>query len=238
MGPSPDVTELQKIITDQNLLILRNDKPLHFFSQLKSYLTSIGQSSLPNYEAITKTSPNFHRINRIDERAFVKGCFHQFSFFPWNQDIFNLFDCFREQFHLKNMLSDHHKDSFLNSSESDFVARIAAQFYPKGEGFLNLHKDPIDRHQLCVPTLMMSQKGKDFFDGGSYFLDQNNKKIFVEDFANIGDTVYFDANLAHGVDLVDPDSKVPWLEFSGRWMLLLATNKIQSSNAIANSVEI
>ena len=233
-----DVDQIRDLILEQNLLILRNDKPPEFFEQFKIYLSGIGKFSLPNYEAITSTSPNFHRINRNDERAFVKGCFHQFSFFPWNQDLFDVFSNFRKQFELKNLLSRHEKDEYFVKYDDNFVARIAAQFYPAGEGFLNLHTDPVDRHQLCVPTLILSQKGHDFFEGGSYFLDKDGDKLFIEDYANVGDTAYFDAGLMHGVDLIDPEVKRPWLDFFGRWMLLFATNKIQSSNVIGNSKDL
>jgi hypothetical protein len=87
----------------------------------------------------------------------------------------------------------------------------------------------------------MSQKDKkngDFEDGGSYVINNMNKKIYLEEFADIGDIVLYDATIPHGVDLIDPKSKNHWLNFKGRWMMLFATNKLSNSDHIKNSIDL
>ena len=55
--------------------------------EIRDYLTKIGENSLPTYEPIEIGRPNFHRLNLDDERAHVRGCFHQFVFYPWNTAV-------------------------------------------------------------------------------------------------------------------------------------------------------
>ena len=84
------IQQIRKDIQEGDVYIVKNyfDKGLIY--SIREYCKRVGQSSIPNYVPIEKGAPNFHRINRLDKRAYVKGCFHQFSFFPWNQDYFNL----------------------------------------------------------------------------------------------------------------------------------------------------
>ena len=87
----------------------------------------------------------------------------------------------------------------------------------------------------------MSEKSKkgDFKTGGSYVLDKNNNKIFIEDHAKIGDLVMYNASIPHGVELIDKRKKFGnWEEFKGRWMMLIATNKISRTKIITNSKDL
>jgi hypothetical protein len=207
--------------------------------QLIDYLTQIGRSSLPNYHALEFGCPNHHRINREDPRSYVGGCFHQFSFFPWNQDLFGLFALFEPVFRLKNLLNGCEPRKFLSPvPEEGCTARIAFQFYPRGQGRLNRHQDPVDYHQLTVPLLLMTDRGKDFEVGGGYFEQENGKKLRIEDFAGIGDVVFANAQIPHGVDLVDPGSDSNWLEFLGRWVAIFPANKLAGNDRIANAFDL
>ena len=96
-------------IKNGSLLIIRNVIDKKKIKSIKKYLIKIGSNSLPRYESITSYTPNHHRIVRSDPRSFVKGCFHQFSFFLWNQDLFNLFEKTKKCFWLKNILAGKKK---------------------------------------------------------------------------------------------------------------------------------
>jgi hypothetical protein len=236
------INESKKNIQKGNLLIVKNVIDKNKIKNLKKYLIKIGSSSLPKYEPISHHSPNHHRIVRSDPRSFVKGCFHQFSFFPWNQDLFNLFEITKKCFWLKNLLAGKKKDVYLNiSKKSNVVSRVAFQFYPKGEGYLNLHQDPVGFHQVTAPLLIMSEKNQkgDFQTGGSYVLDKKDKKIFIEDYTTVGDLVIYNAAIPHGVEKIDKKSKPRnWEEFNGRWMMLIATNKISGNNKVSDSKDL
>lgn len=205
---------------------------------IREYLIKIGQNSLPNYQAIERGAPNFHRINDMDPRAYVKGCFHQFSFFPWNQDVFNFFTQFQKIYYLKNRLSCLPADIFLKQEpEKDCIARLSFQFYPVGGGVLNSHADPFDHHQLTVPVMMMSKKGEDFQHGGGYVMTPDQQKILLDDICDWGDVTFFNAQVVHGVAEIDPEKPRHWLDFEGRWIMLFAVNKLAGNTAISNSVD-
>lgn len=233
------IKEIRKHIQSGATYVIKSGIPRENLSRIREYLVQIGRGSLPNYHRIEKGCPNFHRINRWDERAYVKGCFHQFVFFPWNQDAFTLFELFKPVFQLKNLLSDLPADRFLDIEPEDgCTSRLAFQFYPRGGGALNRHMDPVDRHQLTVPVMLMSEKGKDFHQGGLYIETTDKKRILFDDIGNYGDIVFFNAQIIHGVDPIDPDDELNWSTFQGRWMALFAVNKLSEATDIPDSVDL
>ena len=206
---------------------------------MRDYLTKVGQHSLPTYEPIEIGRPNFHRINFDDERAHVRGCFHQFVFYPWNQDVFGLFQVFENLFRIKNLITGNASERFISRlGEDGVVSRLAFQFYPSGKGFLNRHQDPHGEHQLTVPTVCFSEKSRDFQSGGAFVEDVDGTRHYIDDNATIGDVVFFDARLIHGVEIVDSGVVRPWLDFVGRWTCLIATNKVTGNNQIPNAMDL
>ena len=207
--------------------------------EVRDYLTKIGQNSLPTYEPIKINRPNFHRLNHDDERAHVRGCFQQFVFYPWNLDIFGLFQIFENLFKLKNLITGNPAERFTGRhGEDGVVSRLAFQFYPSGRGFLNRHQDPHGEHQLTVPTVCFSEKSRDFQYGGAFIEDVDGSRHYLDDETSIGDVVFFDARLTHGVEIIDPHIVRPWLDFVGRWTCLVATNKVIGNNQIPNAVDL
>ncbi len=239
LNDSAKLESLKEKIVDDDLVVIKNVIDKSLIAELKSYLVNVGRSSFPNYEKIELGAKDFHRINNNDPRAYVKGTFHQFVFYPWNQNYFNLFDQFKKAYRVKNLLSNIGEEEFLDPKEGDdFTARIAFQFYPKGNGFLNEHRDPVDRHQIVVPILIMSEKGDEFNEGGVYFRYEDDEKVYVEDYTQIGDVAFFKASLRHGVEDIDPGTDSNWLDFKGRWMGLLAVNKFFNVTSVANAVDL
>ncbi len=207
--------------------------------RIEAYLRGIGQHSLPNYVPIEQGAPNHHRMSRFDERAYVGGCFHQFAFFPWNQDVFDLFSVFRRTYEIKNVLCGHPPGAFLGrQTEQGCTARLAFQCYPRGGGCLNLHADPVDYHQLVVPVMVMGERGRHFQQGGAYVQRADGERVWLDDAAGRGGVVYFNAQLPHGVAPIDPEAPMDWLSFQGRWMLLFAVNRLAGNTSIGNSVDL
>lgn len=233
------VPSLREQILRGDVFILKQAANPELLARIKEYLAQVGRNSLPNYFPIEPRCPNHHRINYNDNRSYVKACFHQFSFFPWNQDVFDLFKTFRTIFELKNMINEIDPGKFMGTEpEEGCIARLAFQFYPAGLGHMNKHADPVDHHQLVVPTLTMSRKGVDFNSGGAYVVAKDGSKLYTDDISEPGDVVLFNALMPHGVELIDREKTPDWLSFSGRWMLLFATNKLVSNTAIANAVDL
>jgi hypothetical protein len=235
-----EIESMKEIITCQKVVVIKNVWPIEYIEKIKNYLKSVGGNTIPNYNNIAPQSPNFHRLNINDNRAYVGGCFQQFNFFPWNQDYFSLFQNAQKIFNLKNRLSGLNENSFLFENgevDENFTARICFQFYPAGEGFMNKHSDPIGPHQFALPNLVMSKKGDDFLTGGTYF-EKDSERFYHEDFCDVGDIIFFDASLPHGVQTVDAGSSSDWLQYKGRWMGLFSINKFSSSAKISNSQEL
>lgn len=218
--------EARRSIVSGDILVARGMFDPEWVIAVRRYLIDIGRGSLPNYAPIRRGAPNFHRINRWDPRAHVVGCFHQFSFFPWNNDAWDLFEMTRRVFQAKNTISGNPADRFLDPSlTEDYSPRLSFQFYPKGTGGLNRHSDPVGEHQLTVPIMTMSHKGIDFEHGGAY-VDVDGERAHLDDLTVPGDVVFFDAGLPHGVEEIDPGVSLPWTAFEGRWMLLFAVNHV------------
>ena len=233
------ISELKKAVLGGSLLLARSVIDPALCTQLVAYLEQVGRSSLPAYAPIEVGSPNGHRLNRADERAYVPGCFHQFVFYPWNQDVFNLFEMVRPIYRLKNALSGNHPDRYLGrTGEDGLVTRLSFQFYPAGSGFLNRHRDPTGEHQLTVPTMALSTKGVDFMSGGAYLEDVDGRAHCLDDLTGPGDVMFFDSRLIHGVKVIDEDQPTDWLAFEGRWSLLIATNKTVDTIGVDDAVDL
>ena len=60
--------------------------------------------------------------------------------------------------------------------------------------------------------------------------------LVIDDIAEPGDVVYFNAACPHGVEPIDPDATLRWTTFAGRWMLLFAVNRLAGGTAVRNAV--
>ena len=121
-----------------------------------------------------------------DKRSYTKGCFHQFSFLPWNQDVFGFFDIAKPIYQLKNLLGNLPKNSFIDGNyKYQCVPRISFQFYPCGKGAMNRHRDPVDDHQLTVPLMLLGRKGIDYTSGGCFAEDSQGKWLHIFSFIEV-----------------------------------------------------
>jgi hypothetical protein len=231
--------QLQHAARAGDVLISRSVFPAALVQELKAYLSNVGRSSFPSYHPISANSPNFHRLNDNDERAYVRGCFHQFVFYPWNQDPFQIFVTFRDVFRLKNRIAGLPEMAFLaRIPEHSCVARTAFQFYPSGSGELREHMDPLDFHQVVVATLVMSHRGSEYNSGGLFVRGRDGTEIDIEAMVSPGDVMFFCGQVQHGVKRIDPEKRTRWLDFQGRWMGLFAINKVEGNIQISDSAEV
>jgi hypothetical protein len=239
LGDAERLQRVRENIAEGDIYIARRQFTPEWLHEVREYLTGVGRGSLPNYVPIEAGAPNFHRMNRNDSRAYVPGCFHQFVFFPWNQDPFDLFKACAPVYHMKNLLSGLPAGKYLGVQPEDgCTARLAFQVYPRGGGFLHRHADPVDYHQLTVPILQMSRKGNDFDSGGLYVQMSGGQDLIIDEIAAPGDVIYFNAACPHGVAPIDSDVPMRWTTFAGRWMLLFAVNRLAANTAIGNAVPV
>ena len=182
-------------------------------------------------------APNFHRMNRNDSRAYVQGCFHQFVFFPVEPGSLRLVQGVRACVpHEEPAQWTAAPKSFWATSPRTDARRAWPSRLPRGGGFLDRHADPVDHHQLTVPIMQMSRKGTDFHTGGLFVQLADGSDLVIDDVAEPGDVVYFNAACPHGVEPIDPDAPLRWTTFAGRWMLLFAVNRLAGNSAIGNAV--
>lgn len=229
------ISEIIKNLEKKRVVIIKNFYSKKLCNQILDYLKNIGSTSLPSYHQIEIGSPNFYRVNFEDNRSYVKGFFHQFNFFPWNQDQLNLFKTLEDGFILKNIINKLDKRKFFSPKDnSDCTIRLSFQFYPIHKGYLNTHSDPVSYHQKYLFMLSMSTIGKDFKNGGLYII-KNGKKILLDSYAHAGDLIIIKADTPHGVDIIDINKIYKPLSFKGRWMVIFSTNKLPNNNKIKNS---
>ncbi len=225
--------ELNSLIHSESVVIVKNYLQLNQVNSIIQFLLNHVSNTDPVYEAITHNSTNFYRTNFEDQRAFIKGHFHQVNFFPWNHDEFNFYLLFKNIFHLKNRLNNKNLDRFLDGTDANFVPKISFQFYDSGAGFLERHTDPVGEHQSVVPILVMSLKGSDFNDGGLE-VKVGEEWLSIDDYVHPGDLILIRGDIPHGVRMIDPEKDFNMLS-QGRWMGLFAINKVEGSKKASNS---
>jgi ectoine hydroxylase-related dioxygenase (phytanoyl-CoA dioxygenase family) len=103
---------------------------------------------------------------------------------------------------------------------------------------MNAHIDPAGPHQAVVPTLMMSELGRDFREGGAFMKNSKGKIVWIEKHTNPGDVVLFSPKLVHGVAPIDPGEPVNWAAFEGRWMSIFAVNKLATNTRVAEAIDL
>ena len=179
-------------------------------------MSNLGKSQIPNYEKIEIGARNNHRLNFDDERAAVRGYFHQFNFFNWNQDIMNIFSKTEPLFQLKKQVTKLLQSKYIvenkistldyKQSRTPLIDRVSFQYYPRGWGYLGKHVDPININQSIVPTIVMSEFGKDY-KGGGFFLEYKEKVYYPEKNLSPGDILIFNPIYPHGVETIDQEYK-------------------------------
>jgi hypothetical protein len=105
------------------------------------------------------------------------------------------------------------KDKFWNA------CRI--HHYPRGGGFMSVHKDTYFPVQLgdkpfYQVSAALSRKGTDFMTGGGIVFDSEKKKVDLEAVGGFGSLVIFDGRGFHGVEDVDLDQVFDFSRTDGR----------------------
>lgn len=231
--------EMRENIANSNGYIIKNVVSPKLIDDIVKYLESVASNSLPAWYPLVNGCPDFYRINNFDKRSYVQAKMLQFNFHPWNQNMFDLFEKMKHIYYLKNQLSGIEHDAFLENIPADgHISRLAFQFYPQGGGCIKMHADPVGKHQVSVPVLMMSDKGKDYHQGGGSVINENDELVDVDSLMKKGDVVFFNAEVIHGVKPIDPEKDCNWLDFKGRWIMIASVIKTLANDETPNSLQI
>jgi len=174
-------------------------------------------------------TPNFHRIinKNITKKYSLYAIKHSYFFYNWNIKS-KLEKNFKDQVYrhwryVKQLAGNKKFQYEDNIPSKNQIDRLQIVNYPHGGGELRDHVDP-RKNQRVVSGLIMSKKGKDFKTGGFYFRDKLNKKKNIENYLEIGDSVLFYGSIVHGVQPVDPEDKLNWKSYDGRWFVGMFVN--------------
>lgn len=233
------VEEVRAALRTRAAFIIRNVVDPGVLARIVDYLRTIGRHSLPTYEPLVEGARDFHRIVRADPRSYVSSVMHQFSFHPWNQNVYDLFTIMRPVFEMKNLFGGFERGQFLGNTPRDpYIARIAFLHYPRGGGTMSTHADPVGEHQLAVPILQLSQRGRDHRTGGAFAIGEDGERVDVEARMRPGDVFLMNGEVMHGVAPIDPDVPLDWLSFQGRWIMLAAVIKTALNTTAPDALQV
>ena len=160
------IDKIAKSLDDNKVVVIKNFYNKKLCKLIVNHLKSIASGSMTSYHPIKINSPNFYRVNFDDKRSYVKGFFHQFSYFPWNQDQLNLFNIFEDAFILKNRINKIEDKRFFNPVDnSDYLIQDLGNI---GTGIRPMF--------FTLPEIIGASSGYTLYD--YYFPDPSKMKLF------------------------------------------------------------
>ncbi|PPR45481.1 MAG: hypothetical protein CFH18_00475 [Alphaproteobacteria bacterium MarineAlpha5_Bin8] len=203
-----------------DIIVIKKAFDEDFIFSLKTRITEYVNTNESSFFKITEGVKNFYR--NIDEKVAnkysIKAIKKSAYFFPWNKDEFDFFEKINKTWRIIKLVSGYFENCWEDNTPKDgIIDRIQVVNYPPNTGGLELHQDPY-LYQKFFINIYLSKKGKDFEEGGIYCIDQNNKKINLEDKLDVGDCSFGFATIYHGVD--SPKGGVKNDQYlEGRWFL-------------------
>ncbi len=217
-----EINNLIKLFYDGSLIIIKNAFKKNDLEFIKDYLKKNYDNKKSEFYKLTENCPNFHRVigPKESKKYVLKSDRHDYYFFPWNRkkEKYDVFNLFYPKWRIIKLLSGLRPDEFEKNIPKDGpIDRILFRVYPNGTGYLQPHKDP--KTIRVITGIHLSQKGKDFDEGGLHFY-KNQKPIDVEKNFEVGDIALFYCSLKHGVKKISSKKKI-----GSRWWMCL-TNPI------------
>lgn len=152
-------------------------------------------------------------------------------------DVYGMREAFRRTARLRNLLSDVPLDWAVDGIDDGFWTAARMHHYPAGAGFMDTHQEIqvpkiYEEAGLSIayyqPLIVMSRRGNgadcDFETGGGFFM-QGEKKIFFEQYCNIGDVLVYDTRMFHGVSEIDPHLEFRQDSLAGRFAAFVTLYK-------------
>ncbi len=234
------IDKIKEEIANDKPVIIKGMYPKQLLAKIKQYLFNVGLNSLPSYHRLDHKIPDHHLILQNHPDSYVDSYAHKFYFYPWNQNIFNFFEIFKEMFQIKNLISGLDADKYFlaNPEDDDFVIRCLFHHYPTGGGFIAKHSDTVGTHQSVTSIAALSDKGKDFTNGGLYVIDENNQKVYIDDYLKSGSVLFFNPEIIHGVDEIEGSTEGGFFDPSGRWIMLGATIKTERNTIAKKAIQL
>lgn len=193
-----------------------------------------GRTTQVGFKPMIDNSPDFHVV--IDEEESKKfnynACRHSYFFFPWNQDPIGVWEETMKKWRVFKFVGGFDKYAYENAvpSRDLIIDRLQIIQYPSGGGGLESHIDPRHNQRMFLGAFM-SKRGVGYKEGGIYIMNDQKEKVDVEPLVDIGDMICGYPTVVHGVNPIDPGTKLDWNTPNGRWFLALYSN---DSNYVQN----
>lgn len=227
--------QIRSSVESGHIVVFKNAETSKNIENLKRYCFNILCSTLEVFAPIKQGCTNYVRFSQSDARANTPLFCNSVSFFPWNRDLFNLFELYGDFYRFKNIIAGAHPERYLSKRvESGATSRIAMHFYPEGRGYLGCHTDPIGNHQEVTATLLVDPG----VSRGYYVLKDKDTKWYFEGDLEVGDFYIGSPIIPHGVDLIGDRVDYDPMSPNGRWSLLFPVNKTVDNEKISDSVNI
>ena len=208
------------IINKYNVIIVKNFYPKIFIKNLRNATFKWGMNSKSEWKPLYDRCKDYHRLHDNYPNAHVKQKFHGFYHHGWLKKNRSLFNKFKPVFNLKNFLGGYSNNKFIYNKPSEgIIARILIHHYPVGGGYQAEHIDPVVNHALIQTLIIASNYGRDYKSGGVY-LNNGQKKIFIDEHTEIGDMIVMSPGYKHGVAEIDKNKNYSWNKNSGRWIII------------------
>jgi hypothetical protein len=222
-------------------VLIKNVYNNHEIENLINKVLKIESCSKENFFKLNRKIPNFYRriTKKISKKYSVPTDRTSWYFFRWNKEsnyYYKLFDPLWDKVKLLNGLKNHYKKN--TPLDKDHVDRIQVVRYPHKSGFIKSHSHPSETLFLAI-SVYLSQKKIDFKSGGTFFLKNKNKKMFVENEVCKGDVGIFYGSLYHGVDkfLVIKKEKIEPKRLGRWWVGLYSPESDLKKNRLTSAVK-
>lgn len=214
--------KIKKIIDnlyDGDFYIIRNSINKKFIKQLILKLGNFRKTNKSTFFKMKENCPNFWR--RIDAADAKKYSFlairDSFYFFRWNKERMGLWKNFNKIWSYIKFLGGLNMNEYVKNTPKDrIIDRIQVVRYPENTGYNEPHFHT-PKNQRLIISVYLSEIGKDYMTGGTYFFKSKNKIKKVEHLIKRGDVGIFYSTLLHGVDPVKINKRQKQTNLSGRW---------------------
>lgn len=231
--------------------LIINKLKLHDVVIVKNFLSEDEKKSIFNF--LKKTFKSKKDIRRSGEFRYLQKDYKRLDigdsyinprvsrfllYTEWSKFNKDLYNKISKIIDLRNKVIKCKKDNFeykflgYNSDHYKFCDMIRLIQYPSGGGFLSQHNDrsylyPKKMINVLVPfskrTKNKIKRFSTFKVGGLYYFKK--KKIDIENNLDVGDLVFHNQTIEHGVSSVDPDEKFNLNKFGGRLALNFSIGK-------------
>jgi hypothetical protein len=149
-------------------------------------------------------------------------------FDPGDKSYRALGSLFRSMIAVRNKLMTVAADFGDDPNRDGFWNACRVHHYPRGGGFMTLHRDEYFPERLADKDkpfyqllVLLSRKNTDFFTGGGVVVGFKGKRVDVEIEGGFGAMILYDGRTLHGVEDVDTDQIIDFSRADGRMVALV-----------------